>query len=49
MRNNVLEIRAVRSNPRQDWAADAARLAAEGDDALAWPEFANDDDSTLVW
>ncbi len=49
VRNNVLEIRAVRSNPRQDWAADAARLAAEGDDALAWPEFANDDDSTLVW
>ena len=49
VRNNVLEIRAVRSDPRQGWAQDAARLASQGDDALAWPEFANADDSSLVW
>jgi len=34
---------------RAGWAEDSARIAAAGDDALVWPEFANDEDSTLVW
>ncbi len=34
---------------RAGWAADSARIAAAGDDTLVWPEFANDEDSTLVW
>jgi antitoxin MazE len=53
VRDGVIEIRAVRSNPREGWAIDAQRVASEaaslGDDALVWPEFANADDATLVW
>lgn len=36
-------------DPRAGWAEDAARLAAEGDDGLVWPEFANDGDADLKW
>lgn len=35
--------------PRQGWAADARRLAGEGEDELVWPEFANDEDDKLTW
>lgn len=34
---------------RAGWAEDARRLAAEGDDGLVWPEFANDEDESLQW
>lgn len=47
--DGVIEIRAVRRNPREGWAADAERLAAAGDDALVWPELGNAGDSELVW
>jgi hypothetical protein len=36
-------------SPRQGWSEDAKRLAAAGDDALAWPAFANDGDHDRVW
>ena len=49
VRDGVIEIRAVRRNPRAGWADDARRLAAQGDDALVWPEVANESDSELVW
>ena len=48
VRNGVIEIRPVRQSPRDGWADDAKRLA-RGEDALEWPEFANDNDSALVW
>jgi antitoxin MazE len=35
--------------PRAGWAEDAKRLAAAGDDALVWPEFANEGDDELQW
>lgn len=35
--------------PRAGWADDARRLAAEGDDALVWPEFGNEGDESLTW
>jgi antitoxin MazE len=35
--------------PRQGWAQASQRIAADGDDALIWPEFANQDDETLEW
>lgn len=35
--------------PRSGWAEDAARLAAERDDGLVWPEFPNDEDTVLTW
>jgi antitoxin MazE len=49
VRDGVIEIRAIRRNPREGWSADAQRLAAEGADALVWPEVANEGDAELVW
>ena len=49
VRDGVIEIRAVRRNPREGWAEDARRLAAQGGDALLWPKVANEGDSKLVW
>jgi antitoxin MazE len=49
VRNGVIEIRAVRRNPREGWADDARRLAELGGDALVWPEVVNEGDSELVW
>ena len=49
VRDGVIEIRALRRNPREGWAADAQRLAQQGDDALVWPEFANAADTDLDW
>lgn len=49
VRDGVIEIRAVRRNPREGWAQDARRIAEQGDDALVWPEFANEGDHELVW
>lgn len=49
VRDGVIEIRPVRRNPREGWAEDAQRLASEGDDALVWPQVANDQDDELVW
>jgi antitoxin MazE len=49
VRDGVIEIRPVNRNPREGWADDARRLAAQGDDALAWPEVANAGDDELVW
>lgn len=36
-------------HPRAGWAEAARDLAAAGDDALVWPEFANEDDAELKW
>jgi antitoxin MazE len=47
--NGVIEIRPLKRNPRQGWAADSQRVAQSGDDALVWPEFANADDKDLQW
>ena len=49
VRDGVIEIRAVRRNPREGWANDARLIAEHGDDALVWPEFSNDGDTDLVW
>lgn len=49
VRDGVIEIRPLRRNPRDGWAADAQRVAEAGDDALLWPDVANADDETLVW
>ena len=49
VRDGVIEIRPLYRNPRDGWADDARRLAAQDDDAPVWPEFANADDSDLKW
>jgi antitoxin MazE len=47
--NGVIEIRPVKRNPRESWAADSQRIAMDNDEHLAWPEFANADDKDLQW
>ncbi len=47
--NGVIEIRPVKRNPREGWAADSLRIAQAGEDGLVWPEFANADDQDLQW
>ncbi len=36
-------------HPRAGWAEAAKKLAASGDEGLAWPELANDADDELTW
>ena len=47
VKNGVIEIRPLKCNPRDGWAADGQHVAQTGDDALAWPEFSNADDEGL--
>ena len=47
--NGVIEIRPVKRNVREGWAADSQRVAQAQDDVLVWPEFANAADGDLVW
>jgi antitoxin MazE len=47
--NDALVLRPVPRSPRQGWADASLRVAERGDDALAWPEFANADDAHLEW
>jgi len=35
--------------PREGWAEAFREIAEAGDDALVWPEFANDEDADLTW
>ena len=49
VRDGVIEIRALRRNPREGWADDARRVSMQGGDALVWPELANAGDAELVW
>jgi hypothetical protein len=49
VRDSVIEIRAVRRNPRERRADVVRRLAAQGGDARVWPEVANEGDNKLVW
>jgi len=46
---DALVIRRPKSAPRSGWAEAAKELAASGEDALAWPEFANEGDVDLKW
>lgn len=49
VRNGVIEIRPVRRNPREGWAADAQRVANSGESGLVWPEISNEVDNDWVW
>jgi antitoxin MazE len=39
----------LRRGRRAGWAEASRKIAAAGDDALAWPEFANAADDELRW
>ena len=47
--NGVIEIRPVKRNVREGWAADSQRVAQAHDDALLWPALANLGDEDLTW
>ena len=48
--NGAIVLRPIRDHePRAGWAEAAREIAGKGDDAPAWPEFANDEDADLKW
>ncbi|HYF23161.1 MAG TPA: AbrB/MazE/SpoVT family DNA-binding domain-containing protein [Caulobacteraceae bacterium] len=49
VRDGLLVIAPVKKTVREGWAEDARRLASQGDDALAWPEFGVEEDGALEW
>ena len=44
-----LVLAPVPAHPREGWAEAARKIADAGDDALVWPEFANEADADLQW
>jgi antitoxin MazE len=46
---DAIVIRKPTKAVRAGWAEAAQKLAQSGDDALVWPEFANEDDAELKW
>jgi antitoxin MazE len=42
-------IEAEKHAPRAGWAQASRELSEVGDDALVWPEFANEGDEALEW
>lgn len=48
--NGAIVLRPIQDRPpRAGWADAAREIAAQGDDGLAWPEFANTEDAELKW
>jgi antitoxin MazE len=47
--NGAIVLRKPKPAARQDWAEASRNIAAVGDDALVWPEFANADDGEWQW
>ena len=46
---NTIVLRKPNRAPREGWADQSKAIAAAGDDALVWPEFANEEDAELEW
>ncbi|WP_433692028.1 AbrB/MazE/SpoVT family DNA-binding domain-containing protein [Herbaspirillum seropedicae] len=47
--DDKIVIRKLEKRPREGWAQASQKIAAAHDDALGWPEFANDGDKDLEW
>ena len=48
--NGAIVLRPIQDHqPRAGWADAAREIAAQGDDAAVWPEFANAEDADLKW
>jgi antitoxin MazE len=47
--DDAIVLRKPKRHVRDGWAQASKALTAAGDDALVWPEFANDDDDKLTW
>ncbi len=46
---DAIVLRKPRNAVREGWAEASKAIAANGDDALVWPEFANQGDAKLKW
>jgi antitoxin MazE len=44
-----IAITPVKRRPREGWAEASRAIAEAGEDALVWPEFANEGDDELAW
>ncbi len=47
--NGAIVLRPAKRTPREGWAEASRAIAADSDNGLAWPEFANEDDRALRW
>ena len=46
---DCIVLRRPRKSAREGWAEASQRIAAERDDELVWPEFANEADADFRW
>jgi len=46
---DAIVLRKPRKAARTGWAEASKKIAAAGDDAPVWPEFANEGDAELEW
>ena len=44
-----IAITPLKKRPREGWAEASRAIAEAGEDALIWPEFANEGDDELTW
>ena len=49
LEDSRIVITPQKKRPREGWAEASRAIAEAGDDALVWPEFANDEDADLKW
>ena len=47
--DDTIVLRKPARHVREGWAESSRAIADAGDDALVWPEFANDLDDELTW
>ncbi len=47
--DDAVVLRKPTAHVREGWAEASKSLAVDGDDALVWPEFANEGDNELTW
>jgi antitoxin MazE len=47
--NGAIVLRPARRGAREGWAEASSAIAADADEGLAWPEFANEGDKALRW
>ncbi len=49
LKDGHLILAPAKRGKRAGWASASRKIAESGDDALAWPEFANTGDDELRW
>ena len=47
--DGAIVLRPAKRTPREGWAEASRAVAADAEEGLAWPEFANEDDKALRW